>query len=350
MITIEVASYNDIPLATPNRAEFGDEGGTIGRSSENTLVLVDPDRKISRTHATIRLESGGFVLRDQGSVVPVSINDQPLGNGREAPLRGGDVIRIGGYVLSVKAIATTGANAPQPAQAAPAPEAPAAGDMAPVLSWDKPEAAPVDHVTTVILSASAHETPAVASPAEAEAEAAPPRGMAGESPAQPAVQPAAAHAAGPAHQAAPPATPATTAASPGAVPATTDQLMRALLAGAGLPAMEIPGGLTPKLMFQLGQILREATGGMLDLLAARANTKRQVRADMTVIVASDNNPLKFSPGMEAALSHMLVPRGKGFMPPLRAVDDAYEDLRAHQVGFMAGMRSALTVVLGRFDP
>jgi len=38
------------------------------------------------------------------------------------------------------------------------------------------------------------------------------------------------------------------------------------------------------------------------------------------------------------------------MAPLRAVTDAYDDLRAHQLGFMAGMRSALAVVLGRFDP
>ena len=86
------------------------------------------------------------------------------------------------------------------------------------------------------------------------------------------------------------------------------------------------------------------------MLAARAMTKREVRADMTVIVAKDNNPLKFSPDIEAALTHLLVPRGRGFMPPLRAVADAYDDLRAHQLGFMAGMRSALAVVLARFDP
>jgi FHA domain-containing protein len=69
-----------------------------------------------------------------------------------------------------------------------------------------------------------------------------------------------------------------------------------------------------------------------------------------VIVAADNNPLKFAPNMEAALTHLLVPRGRGFMPPVRAVTDAYDDLRSHQQGFMAGMRAALAVVLARFDP
>jgi FHA domain-containing protein len=126
--------------------------------------------------------------------------------------------------------------------------------------------------------------------------------------------------------------------------------MNALLDGAGLRGVDVAGGLTPQRMKQLGELLREATGGLLDLLAARAMTKREVRADMTVIVASDNNPLKFSPDREAALTHLLVPRGRGFMPPLRAVTDAYDDLRAHQLGFMAGMRSALTVVLARFNP
>lgn len=149
------------------------------------------------------------------------------------------------------------------------------------------------------------------------------------------------------------AEPATTGAArrdEGAPLSTNDALLRALLNGAGIRAIDVPGGLTPQLMSQLGSLLREAVHGLLDLLAARAMTKREVRADMTVIVAKDNNPLKFSPDMEAALTHLLVPRGKGFMPPLRAVSDAYDDLRAHQLGFMAGMRSALTVVLARFDP
>jgi len=30
--------------------------------------------------------------------------------------------------------------------------------------------------------------------------------------------------------------------------------------------------------------------------------------------------------------------------------DAYNDLRSHQFGFMAGMRAALTGILGRFNP
>ena len=100
----------------------------------------------------------------------------------------------------------------------------------------------------------------------------------------------------------------------------------------------------------LGEILREATQGTLDLLLARAMIKREVRAEMTMIVARENNPLKFSPNVEAALAHLLAPQARGFMPPVQAMQDAYDDLRSHQFAFMAGMRAALAGVLQRFNP
>ena len=38
------------------------------------------------------------------------------------------------------------------------------------------------------------------------------------------------------------------------------------------------------------------------------------------------------------------------MTPIRAMRDAYDDLRAHQIAVLAGMRAALTGVLLRFKP
>lgn len=103
-------------------------------------------------------------------------------------------------------------------------------------------------------------------------------------------------------------------------------------------------------MEQIGVVLREATQGTLDLLTARALTKREVRAEVTMILSKGNNPLKFSPDVSFALSQLLVPQGRGFMPADEAMRDAYDDLRAHQFGFMAGMRAALAGVLKRFEP
>jgi type VI secretion system FHA domain protein len=90
--------------------------------------------------------------------------------------------------------------------------------------------------------------------------------------------------------------------------------------------------------------------GTVELLVARAALKREMRADMTMIVARENNPLKFSPTVEVALNHLLGTQSPGFMPPAPAVRDAFDDLRAHQLGVMAGMRAALEGVLQRFDP
>ncbi|MEP7208116.1 MAG: type VI secretion system-associated FHA domain protein TagH, partial [Casimicrobiaceae bacterium] len=131
---------------------------------------------------------------------------------------------------------------------------------------------------------------------------------------------------------------------------TADALLQALLAGAGVARLRIPDGLTPDFMRALGAMLRESVRGLLDLLHARALTKHEVRADATVIVAQDNNPLKFSPTLEAAMAHLLVPRGTGFMPPLRAVADAHDSLRSHQLAFMAGMQAGLASILKRLDP
>jgi FHA domain-containing protein len=96
--------------------------------------------------------------------------------------------------------------------------------------------------------------------------------------------------------------------------------------------------------------VHESAKGTVELLVARAALKREVRAEATMIVARENNPLKFSPTAEAALKHLLAPPTRGFMAAAPAMRDAYDDLRAHQFGFIAGMRAALEGVLQRFDP
>ena len=126
-------------------------------------------------------------------------------------------------------------------------------------------------------------------------------------------------------------------------------LLAALLQGLGVPGLRIEA-LSPALLLLVGQLLRESTRGAVELLVARAALKREMRAQMTMIVAQENNPLKFSPSVEAALQHLLSPPTPGFMAPAPAMRDAFDDLRAHQLGVMAGMKSAFDGVLQRFDP
>lgn len=139
------------------------------------------------------------------------------------------------------------------------------------------------------------------------------------------------------------------AAPPLPVDGGNEELLAALMQGLAAPGVRIER-LTPPMMLLIGQLLRESMRGAVELLVARAALKREMRAEMTMIVARENNPLKFSPSVEVALQHLLGPPSPGFMAAAPAVKDAFDDLRAHQLGVMAGMKAAFEGVLQRFDP
>ncbi len=146
----------------------------------------------------------------------------------------------------------------------------------------------------------------------------------------------------------PAAAPRAAAPAAGAA-ANSAELLAAFAEGLGLQEQPMQR-LGPDEMRLLGQLLREATQGTVELLLSRAALKREMRAEVTVIAARENNPLKFSPTVEVALQYLLGTPKPGFMGPGPAMRDAFNDLRAHQLGMMAGMRSALDGVLQRFDP
>lgn len=147
----------------------------------------------------------------------------------------------------------------------------------------------------------------------------------------------------------PPSPPPRVTAVAGPPPAEAASLRAALLDGLGLPP-DSPVALDAALMRRLGSLLREASQGSVELLQARAAVKRSVRAEVTAIVPRGNNPLKFSPSVETALLHLLGPQVPGFLDAETAMREAFDDLRAHELAVMAGMRAALDGVLQRFDP
>lgn len=524
MIRIEVTTYNGAPPSQPLLAEFNELGGNIGRAEGNALVLRDPTRTISRTHASIAFRSDGYHIRNLGTAIPVYVNGQPLGNGGDMAITAGDEIRIDGYIMNVLAreIPAPVSDNRSPPESAASNEDPMAlfggksernpfddlltpsvtqqrQNVVPSKMKDAPRAAPASVIPSdfdpfgeppltpesrsghtpqraaesqdildlgfgpsipnqsidelfgltpeknsepfapdsplapsleqsdkvsvdpfVALGVASEKKPsggeaqrddvpelhgsfrppqakpaatmrAVLPDALRPREALPPEpyGMvlswenkesdrdSGEirsviipspghdrrkadrrrqvpQPVVPAeaitekiVEPAPADASAGAIAGA--RVPAEASPDPKSI-SGREELLRAFLDGAGVPDVGVPGGLTPEFMNMLGHLLRESTQGTLDLLLARTLTKREVRAELTMIAPKENNPLKFSPTVEAALAHLLVPHGRGFMPPLQAMKDAHDDLRAHQFGFMAGMRAALAGVLARFDP
>src|SRR5579871_3099860 len=107
-IFIEVVAAYGKPPETPQRAEFAEAGGSIGRAEDNHLRLADAQRHISRYHARITHRLNRYFILDTGSATPVVLNSQAIGNGREAEIRPGDELRIGHYLLHVTAPADAG--------------------------------------------------------------------------------------------------------------------------------------------------------------------------------------------------------------------------------------------------
>ena len=121
----------------------------------------------------------------------------------------------------------------------------------------------------------------------------------------------------------------------------------AFLRGAGLDAQNV----SPEMAYALGQIVRSVAPGMIDVLGARAEFRSQFHLPHTRVRASHNNPLKFAPTAEEALTAMLRPRAaRGYMQPLEAFEDAFDDIRFHLLATLAGMRAGFESMLKRLDP
>ncbi len=162
--------------------------------------------------------------------------------------------------------------------------------------------------------------------------------------AEPSVMPGTSRAAAPTPKAA-------AAPMPAGAGAPTDlaALHAAFARGCGMPEASLPE-LTPAFMENLGRIFASMTAGTIRLIHARSATKHEMRANVTIIATAGNNPLKFAPDAQSAVAQLLGHRFPGFMEPLRAIEDAFDDLSAHQVGLLAGARSAMYDVVGRFSP
>lgn len=139
--------------------------------------------------------------------------------------------------------------------------------------------------------------------------------------------------------------------SPPLLPASpSEALLQAFLEGAGVPELAGRQPFDAEAMRRLGRLMRAFTDGTIELLSSRAMLKREVHAEITMIVDEENNPFKILPNGRAVLMQMFGARMPGFLSPEAAVHDALSDLQSHQLGMVAGMRAALLTLLKRFDP
>ncbi|SFU08708.1 FHA domain protein [Kosakonia arachidis] len=85
-----------------SRCDFYPPGGTIGRGTDNNLVLPDNDRSISRLQAIVHIAGNGECrITNRGNVTRVVLNDIPLERGRQVELQDGDILGIDEYRIEV---------------------------------------------------------------------------------------------------------------------------------------------------------------------------------------------------------------------------------------------------------
>jgi type VI secretion system protein len=129
-----------------------------------------------------------------------------------------------------------------------------------------------------------------------------------------------------------------------------EDAIQAFFHAAGLNEAQLPPEAALALMKLFGGLYREIVQGLMDVLRARSDLKNEFRMRHTQISARENNPLKFSGQVDEALEHLVFNQGTGFLPPEAAFQEAFQDIKDHQIGMVVGMRAAFESLLRRFDP
>jgi type VI secretion system FHA domain protein len=410
ILNLEVISPS---MTGANRHTFHEDGGTIGRENDNSLVL--PHSKVSGSHAVISCRHAVFYIEDRSrNGTYLNSPKDRLERGRPQPLKSGDRILIGPYEIRVSIsrdqhdrpgqtpAISSGAGLPPPGFNAADPldaddpfaPRPAAASPLQPFDADVPheELDPLELLNLVSKSPPPRKAPRARDLDRGsllEEHFTPPAVVQDPPPSAPAgitsipedydpLAPDDAVSMSPAPL--PPSPPAlerprqyrreprsdpppvetiersspieaVPAARPRSAQTAPDPSMDAVdfgavLEGAGLD----PARITPEIAREFGQILRVVVSGVMDVMRSRQQIKDEFRMQGTRVRRIDNNPLKFSANVDDALHNLLLKRNPAYMSPVDAFEDAFADLRNHQIAMLAGMRTAFESMLAEFDP
>ena len=412
-LTLSVISFAGADVNRSEKITVNQEGATLGRNEDNTLVLSDPKHIVSKHHAIIKFLSPFYYLEDT-STNGVFINDSkmPLGNGNSIKLNDGDRLAMGDYIIEVRIEGDFfGANSqaapplsddqfnfsgdpfaepnPDPLQGMidkndlippdwksfmeksndpyefldnPIPKKipnekidfsqgnydhiPAYKEAFSDIKVEKKELNNIAQAPNVSgdifsenwYSGSESQNDEIESTAAAD----------NKDQFQPEIKPAInesfqVHTEDPIHTI--PSSEKILTSN-----ALAEELIQNFLRGAQLEQDKFRGSINPETFFIVGTFLRAAIQGARAVLIGRAKIKNEMHLDVTTIRSKQNNPIKFSDSPDEVLSKLLLHKGAGSMPPKEAIEEAFDDILAHQYSVIAGMRSALLTVLKRFDP
>lgn len=130
-----------------------------------------------------------------------------------------------------------------------------------------------------------------------------------------------------------------------------DEILRAVAAGAGVAPEIFLSRDAGDVAREIGAVLRIVVDELAMLLKARAAAKTLARSsDRTMVGSADNNPLKFLPGSEEILEVLFTRRRAGYLDAPHSVEDAFRDLKTHELATYAAMQAALSRLLEDLSP
>jgi type VI secretion system protein ImpI len=130
--------------------------------------------------------------------------------------------------------------------------------------------------------------------------------------------------------------------------AGADSTLDEILRGAGLdPAHAV---IAPEVARQLGAVLRLVVGGTMEILKARNDIRRELRIPSTQLAPKKNNPLKFSADVDDALHKLFIQHSPSYLDTVTAFNEAFNDIRRHQLALLKSVGVAFDHMLARFDP
>ncbi len=322
-LRLRITSQQKSQLGEAQLREFVSCGGTIGRAEDNDWVLPDAKRFISSRHALIDFQGGAYYLVDTSrNGVYINDSDAAVGRGHPQRLFNGDRLRMGEYEINVEVTAGDEGVA----------------DDGMRDSVVRAQLVPVDESMELQLvdekNMRAFEYNALEQhlkPAEPGASSVMRLPKTGTPPGPPAnagrlperrTEPATGHAAA----------------------------VEVFCKAAGLTPADLHGTNPEEILRIAGTLTRELVTGLADLLQSRARMKDALRLPQTVIRPAANNPLKFSPNVAEALRYLLGEPGQSYLPPDRAVQAAFQDVRNHQQALFKAMIHAVRDFAERLEP
>lgn len=379
---------------------IGPSGGTVGRAPTSTWVLLDAEKLLSRTHLKVSVAAGQYFVEDT-SANGVFLNDAqfPLGQGVHAPIKSGDVIRMGNYHISISAAAPPSIESkPMAAQdlgcvdflkhptAASRTQEPvdfidellSGNSLKPVveLSRNLPEPAlgsselsantidPLaffnspanlssgmserNSLSGFASSPSQHSSQSIIPPSSALQESIKfPSGnlipddwdiLGSPEPQKKIEIPQSIAQPAPSEPVA-----AITPQSPVIFAeeiSVVDELKKILGETFGRDVQQLETAALLDLVAQMAATVDTVTAGVLKACQARNQVKNGLRMGVTIIQAADNNPLKMCPNAEDALDRLFMRPKSGYLASKSAYEDAMNDLIGHQLALIGAIEPA----------